>query len=72
MASFIYQPPHCERGGSEGRIRRQIGGSNSTDEEGAPATIEVYSGLYVNEATDGKNDLVDNVHKEKVKLNKFK
>ncbi|KAK6634722.1 hypothetical protein RUM43_012124 [Polyplax serrata] len=55
-------PPHC--GKTLGvRRRRQIG--NDTSEEGAPATIEVYSGLYVNEATDGKNDIVDHVQKEK-------
>lgn len=35
------------------RIRRQAQGSQSPDtSEGTPATIEVYSGLYVNEANE--------------------
>lgn len=59
-----FQPPHCGKNLGGVRRRRQIG--NDTSEEGAPATIEVYSGLYVNEATDGKNDIVDHVQKEKV------
>ncbi|XP_019879499.1 cuticlin-4 [Aethina tumida] len=40
-----YQAPSC--GGN--RIRRQAASESS---EGTPATIEVYSGLYVNEAND--------------------
>lgn len=35
------------------------------DEEEAPATIEVFSGLYVNEATD-LPPVADDVTKEKV------
>ncbi|KAL0267701.1 UNVERIFIED_CONTAM: hypothetical protein PYX00_009894 [Menopon gallinae] len=54
-----FQPPSCEKG-----IRRKRQSDNETD-EGLPATIEVYSGLYVNEATDGKNDLAEQVRKEK-------
>lgn len=43
------------------RVRRQ------SDEEGSPATVEVFSGLYVNEADSPDND---DVTSEKVtKLN---
>lgn len=63
-----FQPPDCNRIPGV-RRRRQIG--NSTEEEGAPATIEVYSGLYVNEASDGKNDIIDQVQKEKVNKPNF-
>lgn len=40
---------------------------------GTPATIEVYSGLYVNEASDiaGKSDLSDDVFRERVSINNF-
>lgn len=54
-------PPACDR---QSRQRRQAAGK----EDGAPATvetIEVFSGLYVNEGTDGRNDLVDQVTREK-------
>lgn len=34
------------------RVRRQTEGSQSLDSEGTPATIEVYSGLYVNEVNE--------------------
>lgn len=34
------------------RVRRQTEGSQSLDAEGTPATIEVYSGLYVNEVNE--------------------
>ncbi|ENN81248.1 hypothetical protein YQE_02342, partial [Dendroctonus ponderosae] len=59
------KPPVC--GGSSGtRPRRQAGAENA-DSEGTPATIEVYSGLYVNEANDlakaGQDD--DSVFSEK-------
>lgn len=59
--------PNC--GGN--RLRRQAGNSNNTPSDptdgGTPATIEVYSGLYVNEANDlakaGQED--DSVFSEK-------
>lgn len=51
-------PPNC--GG--GRHRRQAKDLS----EGTPATIEVYSGLYVNEANDlAKADLDDSVYSER-------
>lgn len=51
-------PPNC--GG--GRSRRQAKDLS----EGTPATIEVYSGLYVNEANDlAKAELDDSVYSEK-------
>ncbi|CAA9997714.1 unnamed protein product [Nesidiocoris tenuis] len=47
-------------GGRKRRRRRQ------SPEEGAPATIEVYSGLYVNEANDlSRPDQLDLVSREK-------
>ncbi|XP_069692628.1 cuticlin-6 [Periplaneta americana] len=49
-------PPAC---GSTARRRRR-------DADGeTPATIEVYSGLYVNEATDVRGDVSDDVAREK-------
>lgn len=57
-------PPACD--GS--RRRRQAGGALPKDEaeEGSPATIEVYSGLYVNEANDlNRADLLDDVSRER-------
>ncbi|XP_076267636.1 zona pellucida domain-containing protein piopio [Rhynchophorus ferrugineus] len=44
------KPPSCS-GTSSSRPRRQAI-AEGTDSEGTPATIEVYSGLYVNEAND--------------------
>lgn len=50
-------PPSC--GSNEVARRRR-------DADGTPATIEVYSGLYVNEANDpNKADIKDDVSKEK-------
>lgn len=62
---FCSQPSIC--GGN--RLRRQADNSQVGDNsEGTPATIEVYSGLYVNEANDlskaGLDD--DSVFSEKV------
>lgn len=59
------KPPTCS-GTTSSRSRRQAGAEGS-DTEGTPATIEVYSGLYVNEANDlakaGQED--DSVFSEK-------
>ncbi|CAH1163810.1 unnamed protein product [Phaedon cochleariae] len=63
--------PTCSTTGGGNRLRRQATGqpSSSSDPlgEGTPATIEVYSGLYVNEANDlskaGEED--DSVYSEK-------
>ncbi|XP_074042601.1 zona pellucida domain-containing protein piopio [Leptinotarsa decemlineata] len=59
----------CDGDGSN-RIRRQAGDQQPSSDafgEGTPATIEVYSGLYVNEANDlakaGQED--DSVYSEK-------
>lgn len=46
-----------------GRRRRD---ADSDKDGGTPATIEVYSGLYVNEATDIKGDVSDDIAREKV------
>lgn len=52
-------PPDC----SQDRRRRR---KRQDDDEGSEATIEVYSGLYVNEATDlGRPDQLDLVAREK-------
>lgn len=54
--------PVCGQGSNNVRRRRQ---QDSTD-EGSPATIEVYSGLYVNEGSDvNRFDPFDDVNKEK-------
>lgn len=53
---FYFQPPDC----SSGRRKRQA-------DEGSPATIEVYSGLYVNEANDlARPDQLDLVERQQV------
>ncbi|KAJ9574705.1 hypothetical protein L9F63_008118, partial [Diploptera punctata] len=54
-------PPKCT-GNSVGRRRRD---ADSDKDGGTPATIEVYSGLYVNEASDIKGDVSDDVAREK-------
>ncbi|XP_049845301.1 cuticlin-4 isoform X1 [Schistocerca gregaria] len=55
-------PPLCGRRGS----RRRRAAKPKDAETGTPATIEVYSGLYVNEATDiSKMDSFDDVSREK-------
>ncbi|XP_054281322.1 uncharacterized protein LOC128998990 [Macrosteles quadrilineatus] len=52
-------PPPCN---DERRRRKR----NDDDGEGSPATIEVYSGLYVNEANElGVPDQLDLVNREK-------
>lgn len=69
-------PPNCKGSVSNNRIRRQSNPDKTPDSalansfnssEGTPATIEVYSGLYVNEANDlakaGLDD--DSVYSEK-------
>lgn len=56
------QPPSC---GSNAVERRRRDANNNKD-GGTPATIEVYSGLYVNEATDIKGDVSDDIAREKV------
>ncbi|XP_057662554.1 cuticlin-4 [Diorhabda carinulata] len=49
---------------SGNRIRRQAR-SQTTEGEGTPATINVYSGLYVNEANDSAKTEEDSVFSEK-------
>lgn len=57
---IYFQPPAC----NEERRRKK---RNDDDSEGSQATIEVYSGLYVNEATElGHPDQLDLVSQEKV------
>ncbi|KAI4468124.1 hypothetical protein MML48_2g00013716 [Holotrichia oblita] len=46
------------------RVRRQA--TNTDSSEGTPATIEVYSGLYVNEANDPAKVDDDSVFSERV------
>lgn len=59
--NFKLQNSACDQIAKK-RERRQV---DKDDEEEAPATIEVFSGLYVNEATDLPPD-TDSVTKEKV------
>lgn len=58
-------PPTCD--GS--RRRRQAADGvvpKDAEQDGSPATIEVYSGLYVNEANDANRaDLLDDVSRER-------
>lgn len=54
-------PPPCGNN-AVGRRRRD---ADSDKDGGTPATIEVYSGLYVNEATDIKGDVNDDIAREK-------
>lgn len=54
-------PPSCGKN-AVGRRRRDTDGDK---DGGTPATIEVYSGLYVNEATDIKGDVNDDIAREK-------
>lgn len=64
------QPPLCN---SIARRRRDTADDDEVKGveglEGTPATIEVYSGLYVNEASDvaSKSDLSDDVFRERVR-----
>lgn len=53
-----HKTPTCT-GRNSKRSKRQ------TDDEGLPATIEVFSGLYVNENAEVLNDDADSVFKEK-------
>ncbi|XP_075218825.1 zona pellucida domain-containing protein piopio [Lycorma delicatula] len=53
-------PPDCDNDATRRRRRKR------DDDEGSPATIEVYSGLYVDEANDlGRPDQLDLVAREK-------
>lgn len=45
---FIFQPPKCS---NTKRVRRD----DQTIKDGIPATIEVYSGLHVDEGSDSGN-----------------
>ena len=59
------QPPACD--GSRRRRQAADGTVAKDSEDGSPATIEVYSGLYVNEANDlNRADLLDDVSRERV------
>lgn len=60
---FTSQPPNC---GNKKRFRRE----DQAVEDESPATIEVYSGLYVNEGADSGNpEQMDQVAREKVCFN---
>lgn len=66
----LLQPPACNL---VSRRRRDTADDNAVKgveglDGGTPATIEVYSGLYVNEASDvgSKSDFTDDVFRERV------
>lgn len=71
-SEFLLQPPLCNE--ISRRKRDSSKGQGSGKEVGldgeTPATIEVYSGLQVNEASDlsSKSDYVDDVFRERVRL----
>ncbi|XP_034951821.1 uncharacterized protein [Chelonus insularis] len=62
-------PPLCNEINRKRRETpvRALEDKDSSTLDGTPATIEVYSGLYVNEASDlgGKSDLSDDVFRER-------
>lgn len=67
----MLQPPACN---SISRRRRDTVNDDTVKgveglDGGTPATIEVYSGLYVNEASDvaSKSDFTDDVFRERVR-----
>jgi len=67
----LFQPPECDknrrrRQASDGAVEKTDGSADAKDaDEGAPATIEVYSGLYVNEVNDqNRADLLDDVRQK--------
>lgn len=52
------------------RPKRQSSSSSGVkDDDGLPATIEVYSGLYVNENNDSSESDDDSVFRERVCIN---
>ena len=51
--------------GDKKRPKRQ---SNVKDDDGLPATIEVYSGLYVNENNESSDSDDDSVSRERVSI----
>lgn len=51
------------------RPKRQSSSSGVKDDDGLPATIEVYSGLYVNENNDSSESDDDSVFRERVCIN---
>lgn len=73
---YLLKPPACI-GGRRRRRRRDLTDAKSNNgattvggilDGGTPAMIEVYSGLYVNEASDttSKSDFLDEVSKQRV------
>lgn len=66
-----HKTPTCaNRSSSKSRVQRQAPSTTTStartsDDEGLPATIEVFSGLYVNENAEVINDDGDTVFKEK-------
>lgn len=62
---FLLQSPDCS---DRARRRRRDTANQDTNEEGHPATIEVYSGLYVNEDAEIIEGNDDSVFAVKVSL----
>jgi hypothetical protein len=57
------QVPNCSKAPNSARRRRQDSG-----DDGSPATIEVFNGLYVNEGADTTGlDSFDDVSRERVR-----
>lgn len=59
------QDPDCQKAPTCGTSKRPKRQADGKDDEGSPATIEVYSGLYVNENADISESDDDSVFKEK-------
>lgn len=55
--------PNCQ---TNKRTKRDTIGNDSSEDEGQPATIQVYSGLYVNENAEILDNDQDSVFAEKV------
>lgn len=60
---FLYQAPECPL---RKRPKRDTKVNESSFDDGHPATIEVYSGLYVNENAEIVEGTDDSVYAEKV------
>lgn len=65
MRSFFFarKVPNCMK---NKRTKRDTPANDSTEDEGQPATIQVYSGLYVNENAEVLDNDQDSVFAEKV------
>jgi len=62
----LEDPPCQEAPQCSGKRPKRQAAADSKEEDGLPATIEVFSGLYVNENENANDSDEDAVYKEKV------